>query len=185
MSEFKFACPVCGQHITADSRTAGTQLECPTCFQKIIVPQAPASPDSKLILSASQVGKPRPVQSEAWQHALPVPARRMSLVSFALTVLLVGGAAGAILVYREKIAALIRNRNPGPGKFDAQAHATASRFHPVPTNSGWTMNLSKAIIPAEAASGGIRGVGFVCDRATLQGGNLTLRQGKNWLPDLG
>ena len=43
MSEFKFACPVCGQHITADSSTSGGQIECPTCFQKIVVPQAPAS----------------------------------------------------------------------------------------------------------------------------------------------
>jgi DNA-directed RNA polymerase subunit RPC12/RpoP len=185
MSEFKFACPVCGQHITADSRTAGTQLECPTCFQKIIVPQAPSSPDSKLILSASQVGKPRPVQSEAWQQTLPVPARRMSLVSFALFVLLVGGAAGAIFAFREKIAALVGMKNSTSGKVNPQAHATGSRFHPIPTNSGWTLNLSKAIIPPEAASGGIRGTGFICDRATLQGGNLALRQGKDWLPDVG
>src|SRR5712671_1173492 len=83
MSEFKFACPVCGQHITADSKTSGSKLDCPTCFQKIIVPQAPASGFSKLIMSASQVGKPRPVQTDLLQDALPVPARRMCLVSFA------------------------------------------------------------------------------------------------------
>src|SRR5438105_639326 len=60
MSEFKFACPVCGQHITADSHSSGGHLECPTCFQKIIVPQAPASADPKFIVSAAQVAKPRP-----------------------------------------------------------------------------------------------------------------------------
>ena len=41
MSEFKFACPVCGQHITAGSSASGSQIVCPTCFQKIVVPQAP------------------------------------------------------------------------------------------------------------------------------------------------
>ena len=42
MSEFKYACPVCGQHIKCDSSQAGSQMECPTCFQKITVPQAPS-----------------------------------------------------------------------------------------------------------------------------------------------
>src|SRR5512137_1960648 len=65
MSEFKFACPVCGQHLTADSTTTGAQISCPTCFQKIVVPQAPASNDTKFILSASQVAKPRPTTAEA------------------------------------------------------------------------------------------------------------------------
>ena len=41
MSEFKYACPVCGQHIKCDSSQSGTTMECPTCFQKIIAPQAP------------------------------------------------------------------------------------------------------------------------------------------------
>ena len=52
MSEFKFACPVCGQHITADSANSGGQLECPTCFRKIVVPQAPEAADPKFILAA-------------------------------------------------------------------------------------------------------------------------------------
>src|SRR6187455_1968638 len=65
MSEFKFACPVCGQHITADSATSGGELECPTCFRKIVVPQAPATPDTKLILSAAQVESRRASALEA------------------------------------------------------------------------------------------------------------------------
>src|SRR6266446_9700702 len=47
MSEFKFACPVCGQHITADSSTGGAQIQCPTCFQKIVVPQPPVAGNTK------------------------------------------------------------------------------------------------------------------------------------------
>src|SRR5436305_731058 len=63
MSEFKFACPVCGQHITADSSASGGQLECPTCFRKIVIPQAPSNPDAKFIVSAAEVGKPRPMST--------------------------------------------------------------------------------------------------------------------------
>ena len=60
MSEFKYACPVCGQHIKCDSSQSGTQMECPTCFQKIIVPQAPTD-EQKLILTGTKVGGERPL----------------------------------------------------------------------------------------------------------------------------
>ena len=72
MSEFKFACPVCGQHITADSSTSGGQIECPTCFQKIVVPQAPGVQDTKFILSATQVAKPRPTSADAASQLGPL-----------------------------------------------------------------------------------------------------------------
>src|ERR1043165_4171522 len=51
MSEFKFACPVCGQHITCDARTSGSQMECPTCFRKLTVPQPPATGSPNLVLT--------------------------------------------------------------------------------------------------------------------------------------
>ncbi|MGA2248132.1 MAG: hypothetical protein ABSH48_24370 [Verrucomicrobiota bacterium] len=60
MSEFKYACPVCGQHIKCDSSQAGTVMECPTCFQKIVVPQAPTGEDQKFILTGTQVDDKRP-----------------------------------------------------------------------------------------------------------------------------
>src|ERR1043166_4129815 len=101
MSEFKFACPVCGQHITADSSASGGQLECPTCFQKIVVPQAPASADSKFILSASQVGKPRPTGPQFESTATP-PARKAMPIAVLLVALLCAGGAAAF-VFRGKI----------------------------------------------------------------------------------
>jgi len=60
MSEFKYACPVCGQHIKCDSSQAGSVMECPTCYQKITVPQAPASEDQKFILTGSRAEEKRP-----------------------------------------------------------------------------------------------------------------------------
>src|SRR4051794_12612161 len=105
MSEFKFACPVCGQHITADSSTSGGQIQCPTCFQKIVVPQAPTSGDSKFILSAAQVGKPRPVSTNPDGSLDPFPGSpaRQSFLMIGVLLLLVGGAGAAVYVFRGKI----------------------------------------------------------------------------------
>lgn len=38
MSEFKFPCPQCRQHIQCDTAYAGAQIHCPECKQAIIVP---------------------------------------------------------------------------------------------------------------------------------------------------
>src|SRR5690349_20768529 len=89
MSEFKFACPVCGQHITADSKDSGSQIACPTCFRKIVVPQAPASSDPKFVLSASEANKPRPPQATAPPQLAPMEKVPVTTpVPIALVVLL-------------------------------------------------------------------------------------------------
>src|SRR5258707_14136730 len=103
MSEFKFACPVCGQHITADSSTSGGKIECPTCFRKIVVPQAPASTDSKLIISASQADKPKPLLNGG-SLAVPLHLSTGKGVRFAAILLVILCLGGAItFVFREKI----------------------------------------------------------------------------------
>src|SRR5437867_5613902 len=156
MSEFKFACPVCGQHITADSSTSGTQLDCPTCFQKLIVPQAPASGDSKLIVTAAQVGKPRPVQNDAlWQDAAPVPARRMSLLAFVLSAIFVLAAGAALYIYREPLMKLVSPRTTSrtpPPRLQVKVPRTV---YPIPTNISWTLNLTNVVIPNATASGAL------------------------------
>src|SRR3954466_13169488 len=105
MSEFKFACPVCGQHITADSSNSGGQIECPTCFQKIIVPQAPSSADSKFILSAAQVSKPRPIGAANGEQLVADPGadRRKSLIASTAWGVVVGAGGGAPFGFRNKI----------------------------------------------------------------------------------
>jgi predicted RNA-binding Zn-ribbon protein involved in translation (DUF1610 family) len=106
MSEFKFACPVCGQHITADSAATGTQLDCPTCFRKIVVPQAPASTDPKFILSATEANKPRPPQAATRTHLGPIKrvSERMHLPLWVFFVAVAACVAGAALVvFRDKI----------------------------------------------------------------------------------
>jgi hypothetical protein len=44
MSEMKFSCPQCGQHISADEQWSGHQIQCPSCATTLAVPQAPPPP---------------------------------------------------------------------------------------------------------------------------------------------
>lgn len=189
MSEFKFACPVCGQHITADSSNSGGRIDCPTCFQKIIVPQAPTSPDSKFILSAAQVGKPRPISTPNGEQfgADHSADRHKSLIATIALIVVVGAAGGATFAFRDRIFRSNRDQahsqTNGPGK--KAAAALPPKVYPIPTNINWTLELSEATIPEATAVGSIHGSGFYCERATLQGGHLTLRQGRSGPADLG
>ncbi len=184
MSEFKFACPVCGQHITADSAASGTPLECPTCFRKIVVPQAPAAGESKFILSAAQADKPRPQTVETSSGYVPRSSLPSALPAVVLLVVLLGLGAGAWFLFGDKIRAWIKPP-PVATKQPAKPKPPPPVVRPIPTNTVWTLQLTNAILPEGVAVGSLRGSGFLCDRAVLQGGNLTLRQPHSGMIDLG
>src|SRR6266568_5592050 len=140
MSELKFACPVCGQHITADSSISGQHLECPTCFQRIVVPQAPASDDTKLILSAAQVTKPREVSaSPGWGFGSGQAAARKSL-SIGGPLLILIGLGTALFVFREKIF----RGQARPLK--QQVKGGPKTVYPIPTNIKWSLDLTNAVL---------------------------------------
>ena len=165
MSEFKFACPVCGQHITADSSTSGGHIECPTCFQKIVVPQAPASAETKFILSASQVGKPRPsgMDTTALPAGAPGSGKRLALpITVAVLVVLCAAGAGLFL-FRDRLPAVI---GLGP-------------------RGGWSLDLKQAKFPETAAAGKLLGHPFTSERAALDGTTLSLREGRAAPQDFG
>jgi hypothetical protein len=190
MSEFKFACPVCGQHITADSATAGGQIECPTCFQKIIVPQGPKSGDSTLLLSASRAAKPRPASTDAASQLGPMrrSAHGPSPLAVAVLLVLLCVAGAVVLHFRNQISKALRALAPaGTNALASQPAAPLplNPKYPVPTNISWTLNLTNTVYPDVAAAGRIHGSGFRCEKAVLWGGLLTLDQGKAWPWDLG
>lgn len=85
--EFKFACPVCHQHIMANSDMAGAQVECPTCFRQIIVPQSKMGNTTKLILRGTQVKKGRTSIAAVSGHK-PSPGET-SLATLAAVVFLI------------------------------------------------------------------------------------------------
>lgn len=190
MTEFKFACPNCGQHITAAASASGTQLECPTCFRKLVVPQAPATADSKLILSASSAEKTRPAPSvpgaEPW---LGRRARGQGPVLVVLMLLVAGGAAAGLYFYQHHQAE-VRSLQEAQAKASNALHMRKAAVpppvtYPLPTNIDWSLTLTNVEIPEGRAVGSIHGSGFYCERATLRGGELNLRQGASWPPDLG
>jgi regulation of enolase protein 1 (concanavalin A-like superfamily)/DNA-directed RNA polymerase subunit RPC12/RpoP len=102
MNEFKYACPVCGQHIKCDVSQAGSVMECPTCFQKITVPQAPSTADQKFILTGSKVvEKKTPASAEAGVLAAPEKNSPLAAIALILVVLLAAGAG--IFFFREPL----------------------------------------------------------------------------------
>jgi outer membrane lipoprotein-sorting protein len=66
MAEFKFSCPQCGQHIQCDIGYSGMQINCPSCQQAIVVPQAPR-------FAAAPTAPPQVTRSTAAPPAPPVP----------------------------------------------------------------------------------------------------------------
>ena len=189
MSEFKFRCSVCGQHITADSNMSGRQIECPTCFQKIVVPQAPASPDAKFILSAAQVGKPRPGSDTLAQLGpLQTSPPRTSIPALVALLVLVCAAGAALYVFRDRILKFAHLSTPaGTNALPSKPIASVAikTTYPIPTNFTWTLDLTNAVIPDTTAAGSIHGGGFLCEKAILRGGALSLNQGKTGPWDLG
>jgi len=183
MAEFKYACPVCGQHIKCDSSQSGTQMECPTCFQKIIVPQAPEG-EQTLILTGTRVGGERPLPKVP--DAGPVlSTSTKSYSGAAIVILILLCIAGTVaFVYRGTI---FKSPQPQP----APPTATTSQNSPAPAkkpeppplpappanDTNWTLNLKGVQIPDSTAAGRIEGEDFICQRAGFQNGSLTLRNG--------
>ena len=163
MSEFKFACPVCGQRMAVDSSASGAQVECPTCFQIIIVPKAPAD-GSKYQLSATQYIKPILLPPSP-ASAAPTPVvhqRKSAVLIFAL---ILACAAATALFLRERIIA----SHPASSDFSA-TNAVSSAVNPL-----WTLDLTNTVFPDRTAVGEIHGRDFVCRRAVFQNGLLMLR----------
>ncbi len=181
MSEFKFACPVCGQHITADPGDYGARIECPTCFQKILVPQAPTAGGSTLILTATQPHTHHfPLATES-PHVFRRPFLAGSLVTLAMTAVVVAGGAWAWVTFHART----HEHDPGRTvKAPARPRASASPAVSAPpaNSSNWTLELEDVAIPESQAAGRINGRDFICTRAMLLGGMLILRQGGGGLP---
>jgi DNA-directed RNA polymerase subunit RPC12/RpoP len=188
MSEFKYACPVCGQHIKCDSSQAGSQMECPTCFQKIIVPQAPTE-DQKFIITGQKVGEQRPLPKNPDAGPVAtVPAKSFSGIVVVL-IIFIFIAAAVGFVYRGTIfktspappapvppttqIAPTHSTNAVPPKKPATLAVAA----PPSDDTNWMLNLRGITIPAATATGRILGLDFACQHATFSNGYLSLHDG--------
>ncbi|MFO1488198.1 MAG: hypothetical protein U1F65_06960 [Verrucomicrobiota bacterium] len=192
MSEFKFACPICGQHITADSSGSGSQLECPTCFRKIVVPQAPASADAKFILSAAEANKPKapapsvpklePVTPSSEKSSLPL------IVAGVAFLLVLGGAAvlwakgfGHKTTTAGEVA---QNGATNDDDVVPEKKAATASAAPITNDIAWNNELAALDYPSTPVAGRLRGEFVSCNRNVLNGGVLNFRQVIKGLPDL-
>jgi len=114
MSEFKFYCPQCGQHILCDTGHSGMQINCPVCQQVIVVPQAPVvvpvpSPPPALQQRTPLVGGCQNPVNPVAQRAIPMNSRPLQTVLFivAASIILAGLGVGGWIGY-SKI--MIRNQ---------------------------------------------------------------------------
>src|ERR1700722_17691447 len=104
MSEFKYACPVCGQHMVCDSSQSGTVMECPTCFQKIVAPQAPTTDDPKFILTGTKYSEKKIPDSLTRAAAGGVVRENKSALAIVAFVVVFILAAGAVVFgFRDRI----------------------------------------------------------------------------------
>jgi hypothetical protein len=188
MSEYKFACPVCGQHITCDSASSGTQMNCPTCFRKLVVPQAKSPGSSNLVLTAA-LAQSRPATSLSSQTGFIARNRPSAWRRRVGMLVLVGlglGAVAGVFAFRGEIRDLIQAQawitSPPPASIE---HRVLPVAEPSSDATNWTLNLAAAKIPDEPANGRVNGLGFALERATIQLGRLDLRQGPKWPPDVG
>src|SRR5258708_5307341 len=150
MSELKFACPVCGQHITADSSTSGKQLECPTCFRKLIIPLAGPAAGSKLVVTAAEVGKPREA-SPVYQPLLT--AARASggnpLATIGIVLVLACALGAGLYFFKDR---LFGSQSEGSATSAHEEHsgnraaAGAKNPYPIPKDFPWTMDLTNTPI---------------------------------------
>jgi hypothetical protein len=75
MSEFKFSCPQCDQHLQCDTQFAGREIQCPGCNVLIRIPPVPGqtanfTPESGMTWAThvpsgkAPVSKPPPVSPD-------------------------------------------------------------------------------------------------------------------------
>ena len=141
MSEFKFACPVCGQHMLCDAEHGGAVMECPTCFQKIVAPQAPGS-DSKFILTGTKVSEKKIFVRGLASPTGPADEKRnFSWITAGVFVAVLAAAGAAILFFAPAKAPL------KPGAAGLGTWNTAAEFNHFVVTKGHRV-LYKSDFPA-------------------------------------
>src|SRR5277367_6218326 len=173
MSEYKFACPVCGQHMMCDSSQGGNVMECPTCFQKITAPQAPSSDEQKFIITGTKKGD-RPVSMVPETTSNFVPAKKGFPGPLVVVIILILAGAAAAFVYRGTI---FKSANP-PAAPPAPALpvVVVPDNLPLPASTNyWTLNVNAVGTPEVPVVGKVHGKFFTGQKMVLNADGLTIR----------
>lgn len=159
-------------------------MDCPTCFQKITVPQAPSGEEQKLIITGSKVSdKPAFVPGMGSGAAVAPDKNFPGILAVLIILLFIGTAAGAICwltIIRPRLSA---QHNGGEGAPATNMVANKPRpskpalVAPPASDTNWTLALDPGPIPDSPVAGRILAQDFIAERATFQNGTLSLRTG--------
>jgi len=131
-------------------------MECPTCFQKITVPQAPATADSKFIITGTKVGERPILTAPGDSGAATAPEKHFPLAAFAFVVLLCALVAGAFAFH-----GIIFKPAPTGTNAVNNTYAAGAPSNPVPSNSmstvlGCRVDPDEAVFVFEPAAFGVQ-----------------------------
>jgi DNA-directed RNA polymerase subunit RPC12/RpoP len=155
MSEFKYACPVCGQHIKCDSSHSGSVMECPTCFQKITVPQAPATEDPKFILTGTQAGKRRFPAAPVTSGPTAPPSKKSLMPGIAFVILLCALVAAAFVFRGTHFQSAPAGTNAGNNTSPAGTPSGRAPGNPTATVLGCRVEADDVVFVFEPAAFGV------------------------------
>jgi DNA-directed RNA polymerase subunit RPC12/RpoP len=163
MREFKFTCPVCSQHIKSTDNKSGTTMECPTCFQRIVVPNAPASSDSRIIVTAKRSTAVKlPVAEVRNPGAGSGPKIKPAASEFPVKKVVVGGSIAVIVIAVLAIVAFVYvlpSKNPygQPGPLPTFNHsggaAPVEATPSQPANGGSGTVATRDTLPPQISTG--------------------------------
>ena len=181
-------------------------MECPTCFQRIIVPQAPAGDDVELIITGSKAHKRMVSTPEPHLGTPPIPTPPVKdfPVAVIAIIALLCAVIVAVFVFHGRIFQSTNVSSTAPGQINPvppQNIIPAQPVNPVPPQNttpaqpvivappayatNWTLTPGELVIPNTIAVGRIHGRSFFCQRVYLEAGTLTMRTANKGLPNLG
>ena len=196
MSDFKFACPVCGQHMRCDVAEGGSVMECPTCFQKIVAPQSPAT-DGKFILTGTKYSEKKiSVRGVDPATATAAPEKEFPVKIFIIVLAVCLAAGAAAFLYHANKPKPVQPKPPlvlpSPPKM-AATNVTAPTnpvvvatpkpkpppVAPHASDKYWTLSLEEMTIPNSTVVGRVHDRDFILNYSWYQNGELMLRSGTN------
>ena len=166
-------------------------MDCPTCFQKIVAPQAPA-PGSKFILTGTKLTEKKITANLGSAGAVEVK-RPFPVALVIILVLACAGVAAAVVFHgnifkSSKPVTPVNVETSSAGSTAAPVPKPLGKPAPVapPANdANWSLDAITNPIPDSPAAGRIHTKNFIIERASFRDGTLTLRNGTRGNVDFG
>jgi hypothetical protein len=163
-----------------DVSHGGSVMECPTCFQKIIAPQAPG-PDVKFILTGTKVSEKKINVRGVEGYGTAAPEKKFP-AALVIGLILVFMVAAAGVIYWTTIIHPRQTTKNSSATNEVSSTNSAKPEKPAlvapkASDANWTLDLGTNAIPDSPVVGRVHGEDFIMERANFQNGTLTLRYG--------